>query len=618
MCGISLVVDSSRQQVEARLELMLQSQRHRGPDGVGQTVCECMKGTWVGLGHNRLAILDLTLAGAQPMTSWDGQHTLIFNGEIYNYIEIARELALPRDETGRCVGDSRVLVEAIARWGPDVFRQLHGMWALACLNHKTGQLLVSRDRFGIKPLYLWTDGHRLLLSSEVKAILSACGQKFELNRGACGRYVAYGLLDTDLSTMFGDIRAFPPSHFALIDPSRPATMPLNRYWAPPEQCTRSGTDADADELRTRLTSSISMHLRSDVPVGILLSGGIDSSAVAGIATRLGTAHVATALSVVSDDASLDESRFIDDMANYAGIKTTKVNVSQDPMELLDTVTEATWANDQPLCALSDVSHFMLMRLARSLGLKVLLSGQGSDEQFGGYNKFFYFYLKQLLRHGNLLAAATLVARALARSDVLREFRLGEAARYIGSSKLATAGLIHSGNQQLLAEPIGAGRTYSERERRDLSKLSLPALLHYEDRMSMWNSIEVRVPFLDHRVVELGLSLSPHSKFACGRPKSILRRALNDLIPESIRLRRDKKGFGIPESKWIGTTFRPAFEEMLRSDMRASGLGVLDQHGVRSGYDLHLRGKAIPNGRQLMRVLLLERFLERFSQHIDGA
>lgn len=618
MCGIAVVIDQSRDRVKDHLGRIIKVQRHRGPDGTGQVILECLPMRWIGLGHNRLAILDLTESGSQPMHSRDGRHTLVFNGEIYNYVEIASELGLKPTEYDRPIGDTRVLVEAIARWGCDVFRRLRGMWALACLDHYTGRLLLSRDRFGIKPMYISFEAGQFRLASEVKGLLVASKGTKNINQAACARYVAYGQLNSDLSTMFEGIAAFPPACHATLDLQNLMPPRFHQFWEPPAPSTRSGTAEDVEELKARLHTAISIHLRSDVPVGMLLSGGIDSSAILGFASKNGLSSSATALSVISNDAYLDESRFIDIMVNHTGVKSIKVNVSENPFDLLHLVGEATWANDQPLCGLSDASHFLLMQIAKSLKIHVLLSGQGSDEQFGGYNKFFYFYLNELIKKNKWFAALSIFLRVAFKSNVLQEFRIGEAVRYLGVKKIAAAGLIHADNTSALDGDIGLGANYVERERRDLFSLSLPMLLHYEDRMSMWNSIEVRLPFLDHRIVELALSLNPWAKFSSGQPKSILRKALVGVIPDDIRLRRDKKGFGIPEGEWVTNLFRPIYEEMMKGEMRSGSLRILSQDGIRRGYRNLLQKKPIPNGRQMMRVLLLERFLAQFSHYITGA
>jgi asparagine synthase (glutamine-hydrolysing) len=617
MCGIAIAIDPLRIAAEDCTARMVAVQEHRGPDGRGSSMHSHASGAWVGLGHSRLAIVGLGLESSQPMTSLNGQHTLVFNGEIYNYPELADELELHECNGCDRPGDTRVLVEAIARWGTDAIARLRGMWSFACFHHPTGRLMVSRDRFGIKPLYYWCDGTRLLMASEVKALLTAIRRPLPIDGKAAAKYLAYGLLDTDSMTFFEGIRAFPPAHVAEIDPARPGQIHAERYWSPPPAGTRSGTAADTDELRHRLRDSVRMHLRSDVPVGILLSGGIDSSAVLGLANDIDPAGRITAFSAVSDDPQLDESKFIDIMASHSGTRVAKVNVSANPMELFDAIDEASWANDQPLCALSDVAHLLLMRKARSLGLKVLLSGQGADEQFGGYNKFRYFYLRQLLRSGRVDRAGMLAVLTLLRTDAIRDFRLGEAVRYAGSRKLACAGMLRSGSVNYLDIDIGAASSYSQRERLDLDSLSLPALLHYEDRMSMWSSVEVRTPFLDHPVVELALSLGPASKFRGGRSKSILRDALTGLIPEEIRLRRDKRGFGIPEATWLRTVFRPSIEAMFAGQMLSDSLGIVDQAGAKRAFDAFLKGKPVPNGRQIMRLYLLERFIHRFAANIDG-
>jgi len=618
MCGISVVISENRQIVEKSLDTMVRSQIHRGPDAHMQLIYKANDKTFVGMGHNRLSIIDLSTNGNQPMESWDNRFSVVLNGEIYNYIELANELKLYQKNQSRSMSDTRVFIEAFAEWGLDTFKKLRGMWAAVIFDKQTGQIILSRDRFGIKPLYLFYDTSCLYIASEIKAIILAHGRKLNINRNAAVRYITYGLLNTDQETFFKGIRAFEPASFSVIDLNCNYKTYTTKFWSLPSNSNTSNSAYAAEELQQKLVESVSLHLRSDVPIGFLLSGGLDSSAILGFSKNFLSSSQQVAFSVVSNEKSLDESYYIDEMAQFAKIKSLKYNVSNNPEHLLNTITEASWANDQPLCALSDVSHLMLMRQAKNKKIKVLLSGQGSDEQFGGYNKFFYFFIFELIRNMRLLMAAKITFLSLIRSNILSEFKLGEAIRYMGSARLPAAGLIHPINTEMRNEQIGLGKSYADREQRDLFSLSLPALLHYEDRMSMWNSVEVRLPFLDHYLVEFALSLPAQAKFGCGRSKSILRKSLRGVIPDSIRLRRDKKGFGIPESQWASTLFRPTFEKMLRNEMRSSSLKILTQDGVRLAYKNFLQGKAIPNGRQMMRVLLLERFLERFSEHIIEA
>jgi asparagine synthase (glutamine-hydrolysing) len=324
----------------------------------------------------------------------------------------------------------------------------------------------------------------------------------------------------------------------------------------------------------------------------------------------------TVLSVVSDDPRVTEEPFIDAMTEFAGCTTQKVNVSSDPARLFDDLGDACWHNDAPLTAVSSLAHMQLMRLARLRGIKVLLTGQGADEQLGGYNKFFYFYLFGLFRSGRYVEAAKTLAAFARHSDTLSEFRLSEAKRYLSTRWLAKGTFITPAQQHQDSLDIGYNGSYPRREWLDLTVTSVPALLHSEDRMSMSQSLEMRVPFLDYRLVELLARVDPSEKFAGGRTKSIFRAAIEGLVPDAVRLRRDKKGFSVPENRWLRTTVADRFSARFRGDLLSARAGFVDGARLRALYSRFFAGSDAVSGRQFFRAFAFEEFLRRFEPSIS--
>ena len=614
MCGISGIISRKNTSLVQPLNSMVATQRHRGPDGQGTHFDKLDSFYNIGLGHNRLAILDLSEHSKQPMVSQDGNFALSYNGEIYNFQELATELGLVHN-CNSVRGDTEVVFEALRRWGPEAFSRFNGMWAILFYDRLSHTLLVSRDRLGIKPLYVCKHDDNVYFASEIKAILNATNHKFRLNPNVAVPYLTRGLLDIGSETFFQGITAFQPGTYQLIDLKKVDMSDPTPFWLHPFKRGKLETTKNSSSVKEVLLDSVKIQLRSDVPIAVLLSGGIDSSAITGAATKyLGMGNVAT-LSVVSDEPDCDESRFISVMAKHVMINPILVNVSTNPLSMLEMIPEATWSNDQPLCGLSDVAHLLLMQQAKKLGFKVLLSGQGADEEFGGYNKFFYFYIQDLLKQGHYFLAIKIILASVCRTKTLWEFRWSEALRYLNPTKLEQMTFIRPEVESAGSVNAGLGNSYQERECKDLLELSLPQLLHFEDRLSMSQSIEVRVPFLDHRLVELAATISPNDKFRGGWSKSILRDAIAEIVPPSIRFRKDKKGFTIPEAKWMRNEFVRPYQNMLAKPMLAHTFGIIDQEKATSQYASFLKGKGFLNARHFFRLYLFEAFLRRFEDFI---
>jgi asparagine synthase (glutamine-hydrolysing) len=618
MCGICAIVAPPDQGLQNRVARMVDVTHHRGPDARGTFSDRIGDEAQLLFGHNRLSILDLTEHGAQPMRSRDGRYTLVYNGEVYNYKEIAQELD-PAERPEGAFGDTAVILAALIKWGPKAFARFNGMWAILLYDRQEKTLLVSRDRFGVKPLYFYQDGASLYFASEVKSILEASGARPSVNPDVAVPYLTRGLLNFSDQTFFTGIRQFAPASYQVIDLRAVEEFryaPTRFWWHPFELGEQPEPGRVVPEqIRSMFLDAVQLRLRSDVPIGILLSGGVDSSAILGAVAALEAISDVTVLSVTSDDPASSEEHYIDLMTAYVGLRPEKINVSREPIGLLDRVSEATWFNDEPVCGIADIAYLRLMETAKQRGIKVLLSGQGADEQLGGYNKCFYFWLMSLAKEGRYFDALKTLIRSARNSNTLYEFRLSEAIRYFGKRGVSAQTFIAPGCQDRDGVDIRLQGSYIRREWIDLTVTSVPALLHYEDRMSMSQSVEVRVPFLDYRLVELFARVHPSEKFSGGWSKAIFRKAIEGLVPKEIQYRRDKKGFNVPEDIWMKREHKSQTLEMFSAPMLAEDIGLIDRKQLLNLYKQYIAGRGFLNGRHFQRVYIFEAFLRRFAPYM---
>jgi asparagine synthase (glutamine-hydrolysing) len=625
MCGIAGIVQSDNlESISTRLAAMLLAQAHRGPDGSG-TCLERVGGCAVGLGHRRLSIIDLSSDAGQPMHSACGRYTLIFNGEVYNYREIRAELTQRHQCQFRTQSDSEVVLQALVQWGPAAFGRFNGMWGIAFLDRKRAELCLSRDRFGVKPLYFMVENGRLIFASEIKAVLVGAGRKFAVDAETAYRYLAYNSLDATHRTFFQGITKLPQGHYQIcrLEPAGPVLESPVRYWdfTPEDPKFYRSEELLAARLRDLLQDAVAMRLRSDVPVGLLLSGGVDSSCIAALMMRLRGDSMPTALAMVSDVPEFSEERFIDTVTKEVGIPTSKVRLQGDSADALRLLSEVTYHNDEPVGTFSNVAQYLLMAEARRAGITVILSGQGADEILCGYRKYVGFYAQSLLRQGRVLQAAALLNGFRRTGTVVTQLHLADAKRYLprwlhrsipppfGPALLAGA----------VPQAMGLGRgDLSERQRADLYQFSIPMLTHYEDRMSMAHGRETRLPFLDYRVVNLLVQAPPQLKLAQGWTKYILRRALAKEVPAAIIWRKDKQGFLNPERTWLANELRSDLTRLFNSDMLAYQAGLLDRPALVSLYEdycRHWESHGRYSAKDVFYPLALEIWLRRYSCHL---
>lgn len=548
---------------------------HRGPDGRGWETYASSKGP-VALGHRRLAIIDVSDAGLQPMGDASGRYRLVFNGEIYNYIELREEMRA-KGEVFVSESDSEVLLRAYMLWGEDALPRLRGMFAFLIWDDRDKRLFAARDRYGIKPLYLVTTPRGAAFGSEIKQLLGLPSVSGRMNVARVHDFLASGISDHTSETMFEGVTQLRGGECVTIDASRDAAIEARpRRWYPATAGEISlSRDEAAGRFRDLLTETVRLHLRSDVPVGSCLSGGLDSSAIVCLMSGMmgsgvGGAKVNT-VSACYAEKSVDEKPFMDAVVAHA--HTEPHYIFPKAEDVFQRASDITWHQDEPFGSTSIFAQWCVFEEASRVGVKVMLDGQGADEQLAGYHTAFAYRIAGMVRGGRIDAAiATVLARkrelgapmlgqlfmaALALAPEPVTVRLRNAYHQIKQGGWLDTEVIRSKGNRLTAaqhariraglEPIVdirslcLGLTYAT---------NLPMLLHWEDRNSMAHSIEARVPFLDHPLVEFSLALGNCHKIEGASTKTVLRRAMKGIIPDMVIDRRDKLGFATPEQAWF--------------------------------------------------------------------
>lgn len=577
---------------------------YRGPDdhGICTLKLKNLEGDSDGrfdvfLGNRRLSILDLSSNGHQPMTDNHGLW-IAYNGEIFNFVELRRELESMGHEftTGT---DTEVILHVYRQYGEQGFDRLNGMWACAIADMPNRRVILSRDRFSIKPLYLFSNQGCTYFASEIKQLLPLLPSR-RLNMQVMSAFLCQGLLDHSRETFFDGVVRVAPRRNVTVSMDTGVTRE-STYWnfKRVPQVARNGHTAE--RFRDLFLDSIKLRLRSDVKVGVLLSGGLDSSSIAvGCGDIVGD-RVDT-YSVVSDDGSYDEHEFIDALA-HTGVKNHKVTFGRiDALQDLDSVL---YHSDEPVGGFSVIAQFKLFSaIKRDTDVTVLLSGQGGDEVLLGYLKFFFFYLRSLYDERRYGKALLQLAASVWRRTIVRQFTLRSARRYIPALAPRHCEAFRRMHRDI---PVWECTDIPSRQELDIEKYSVPALTHYEDRNSMAHSLEVRHPFLDHRLVEFLLNLSADWKIRNGWTKYVLRQAMAEL-PSEIRWRRDKQGFLTPEQQWL----KNDLQKVIRATFHNSSLskaGLLDDEKFLSYYDHFQKGGPVPHS-DIARTLIAEQWMRK--------
>lgn len=579
MCGIAGFIDP-RLPAEERPKLissMLAATRHRGPDASQYELLDATV-----LGHNRLSILDLSDAANQPMRR--GDLVMVFNGEIYNYLEIRKELE-SFGHRFHTQSDSEVILSSYEQWGAACVQRFVGMWALAIWDTRKEELFCSRDRFGIKPFLYILDGDRFYFGSEYKALRPSPVFSNDLNMRQIRRGLQMGWVVYQDETYFEKVKALPEACNLLY---RNGKVKIERYWdlQPLSKDHRSYQEKTI-EFRERLIDSLRLHMRSDVEVGACLSGGIDSSSITSIVGLLyPDVDFRTFTIYYAGENAVDERPFVKSiLQKYPHIRN--VDYSPQKEALRECFHRMCYHIDVPTNWSSDISQYYVMELAGRHKMKVLLDGQGSDEFLGGYMHSFYRLIGNELRQGHLATAT----RLFRDHRTNQEFGMKKSADVWAKSMMSAVFT----EQQLYSMEYRHFHPYLHRDpdrnapfrlaEKFPDKLDnflynlifqtlLPSLLHFEDRNSMAFSIESRVPFLDHRLVEFGFRLKSEDRIRNGVTKSILRDSMRGILPDEILNRSDKKGFTTPGAHWLRTDMHFLLEQDF------SSLDFLDQRLLR--------------------------------------
>lgn len=633
MCGIGALYNPRGVLPPGALYAMQQAVRHRGPDDEG-IVCfhgwdatpsahggpdtprevyasslpyapgpgAALEGARLALTHRRLSILDLSASGHQPMCTPDRACWIAYNGEIYNYLELREELrALGHAFVSQ--SDTEVILAAYRAWGSDCLSRFNGMFAFVLFDRARNRIFAARDRFGVKPLYYWVSPDGIVaLASEIKQFSGLPKWRPRINGQRAYDFLNWGLQDHTDETLYADVFQLRGGDALVLDVSERAAaaaapgsrLPVER-WYELHPGAFPGTFAEAGrEFRRLLTDSVRLRLRSDVPVGSCLSGGLDSSSIVCLMNGLLREHDAQAQQVTFSACAtvkrFDEREFIEEVVRHTGVSAHYVYPRLD--ELFAVNDRMTWHHDEPFGSTSIYAQWQVFGLAAGNRVKVMLDGQGADEQLAGYESFFAPRFRNLFLNARWLTllremrtagrlrgydGAWSVKQAL--NSILPE-ALRQPLRRLAGKPGATAPWLNM--DRLGAVPrdpyleLGAAKAGSVQtmSRSQLLAASLPMLLHWEDRDSMAHSIEARVPFLDYRLVEFVLGLPDDYKLAEGMTKRVLREGMRGTLPERVRGRVDKLGFATPEETWLRQENPGQFRAALEQAVDAS-FGILD-------------------------------------------
>ncbi len=600
MCGICGIWDYGKITDRERklIGTMNSSQAHRGPDDVGEYY-----GTHVALGHRRLSILDLTKAGHQPLCYMD-RFWISYNGEIYNYIEIKKYLE-EKGYTFKTSTDTEVICAAYDFWGTECFKRFNGFWALAIYDVKEGRLCLSRDRYGVKPLYYYMEENgRFVFASEMKAILCDSRIERKVNREVIADYLVYGLTDHTEKTFFQNIYVFPAATYTVLD--KKGVLKFHSYYKLKINYNLEDSEIKekARKFRNLFKKSVELRLRSDVEIGACLSGGLDSSAIVCMMNRLykenGNKEFKT-FSACFEGFRLDESEYINEVLKCANLHGNH-KVSPTAKEFWADLDHLIFLQDQPFLSAGAYLGYYLMKAVNANGIKVMLDGQGADEILCGYRKSRIYLIKQLLKNRKIVSA-------------LKEgiFSIGQFATsddlYSDIRKIYGLFFGKNGNSSLyIKEPYAKpSYDYSNGDfiRNDISKISLPGILRIVDRNSMAFSIEDRLPFLDYNLVDFSISLPLQSKIKNGWSKYIMRCALE--LPEKIKYRKTKIGFVPPEVRWLEELHVQLYKVFSNENFRADEF--IDRDRILQNWD-----KIVCNPDQipLFRFICLEKWMQVYN------
>ncbi len=608
MCGICGIIRFDNNKAEASdLSLMMLKQKHRGPNDESIFIDKN-----IGFGFVRLSIIDLSLAGRQPMHDKSGRYTLIFNGEIYNYIELREDL-ISKGISFETKTDTEVLLNMYIVYGEDCLNKLNGMFAFAIYDNVSENIFAARDRFGVKPFYYYRDNNQFIFASEIPSILAVYNKKNKENKQAIFDYLAFNRTDQNETTFFEDIFKLQHGHYMTIKNKQ---VHIKKWYDLAEKV--NAKTADIDEYRKLLTDAVSIRMRSDVPVGVCLSGGLDSSSIISILTNnLNFKDIHTFSAIYEKGDKADESKFInlykDSLHNMHFITPTFES-------LLDDLTQFISIHAEPIPSTGPYAQYCVMKLAKN-DVTVTLDGQGADEALGGYHYFFGFYFKDLLLSFKIVKLFTEIFYYLKVHKSL--YGIKTFIYFLMPKKIKTKLRINERgyldtdfvNDILKQEKSNiTNNLYASKNLKEALlnhfEFKLEHLLKWNDRNSMAFSIESRTPFLDYRLVEYTLSINSEAIINQGFTKSILRESLKGILPEKIRIRTDKVGFATPQDEWFRTEqFQYVINEIINSESFHKR-GLINPEKAKKLYMQHLN-KEINIAKDIWKWVHLELWFREF-------
>ena len=586
MCGIAGIFDNnskkSSESLTKGLQMMLDAIKHRGPDDRGEKKIGPKNGINIYLGHQRLSIIDPSQGGHQPMSNNDSTLWISTNSEIYNYRELKDDLE--HEYNFRSKSDTEVLLRSYEVWGLDCLKKIRGMFAFAIWDDTNNKLILARDRIGIKPLYYFSKNNIFIFSSELRAILASKIDKPGINPTGIFQYLSYGRMGS-IDSILDSIMELPPGHFLVADKHG---IKVQKYWDPfNENKLEQSPTKIVQRIGGCLNEVARQHLVSDVPIGAFLSGGIDSSAVVSMITANTPTPIRT-ISVTFQDKDYDESKYSSLFANHLGTNHNELLLSE--RDLIENLSPALASMDQP--TVDGINTYMVSQAAKNMGLKVALSGLGGDELFAGYNSFSLVprlnKIKKILNSlptGLRKQLSNLASRLIPLSDKSAKLNHLIKGQYNGAHVYFLFRSLFCEQElgSLFSDPLILKKEITKNLNRTqelidshsgLSPVDLVSYLemtHYmsttllrdTDMMSMAHGLEIRVPLLDHKLVELMFSIPSNMKIKQGIPKPLLVNSLTRKLPEFI-VRRKKMGFTLPFEVWMRGEMRPEIESVLLS------------------------------------------------------
>ncbi|MQG35883.1 MAG: asparagine synthase (glutamine-hydrolyzing) [SAR202 cluster bacterium] len=608
MCGISGIAGVNWE--SAQLHRMVSSLKHRGPDDEG---IYTNPNHTVGLGHNRLSIIDLSTEAKCPMFDTSGDISLVFNGEIYNYIELKNLL---HEYKFRTSSDTEIILAAYKKWGPDCVTRFIGMFSYAIWDETTQTLICTRDRLGIKPLYYHINEYQITFSSEIKAILSS-GVDAKPNWNQWSDYLRFGLSDNSDNTFFDGIFSVPPGHNLIYQNGKIST---HRYWNLPlisSEISNSSENECINELTELLTSAIQLHSRSDVPIGLNLSSGLDSTLLAHLLNSEFKTSKLHAFTSSFREQEFDEYRHIDHsrLENLIPIK----NITHSEA-IPSLAKKLTWNQEAPFGGIPTLAYYDLHSRIKELGIKVSLEAQGLDELFGGYAYVRPYYYADIAvekgwsylekNHPESKEHSNLIRNILDGSD---KFTSTDGTTAINTSLLNPEHSLQTYSPPMFNKP------YTDHFRnvlyKDLFHTKLPRVLRMNDRLSMANGIELRVPFLDHRLIEYAFTVPNQFKISNNTGKLIVRHLLHAKFPHN-DIQQAKKSIVTPQTLWLQTDLSTWVEEIIHSSS-FTNRGIFDIPKVHQAFK-HFKNNSATNSFFIWQWVNTELWFRTFiDQNIFG-